>query len=375
MADLVSTPVSSDRLGSQPQVAVEPQAPTLTLKDLPREMPLKWTWSCREVEYHPDYQVLADTTRSPQPGDVVLVQLESTGYHTKINTADNGRLRLYPSDVLVCVFGNRYATDAYEGRVEGTEKLHILTGAGMVGTVQAKYRTMKNPTNVTFLGYLGDEQGHRINLKDRLFRPRPLETALDNVIMMIGTGMNSGKTTTAVRLVKSLLGRGVKVATCKLTGSVSHQDLHEMSATTPHDVRDFSDYGFPSTYLCETDELVSLFETMLTDALEVEPDVIVMEVADGLLQQETDLLLRNPRVRQHVRGVIHTAACASSALFGLSQLEACGHEVIAVSGLITNSPLFVQELSARTEVPIASSAGAGEALAELAMRHVGLPVD
>ena len=35
-----------------------------------------------------------------------------------------------------------------------------------------------------------------------------------------------------------------------------------LSASAVH-VTDFSDYGFPSTYKCESEELLVLFETML----------------------------------------------------------------------------------------------------------------
>jgi hypothetical protein len=90
-------------------------------------------------------------------------------------------------------------------------------------------------------------------------------------------------------LAKALLRLGLRVAACKVTGSISHRDLNELRATGVHDVRDFSDYGFPSTYLCENAELIDLFEAILTDAAIASPDIVVMEIADGLLQRETQM--------------------------------------------------------------------------------------
>lgn len=350
-------------------VAAELRPRRLTLADFPDETPIKWTWSCRELTPHRRYTVLAQTAEAPRAGDVALVEIDKLGYHSKITTSDQGRLRLYPCDVLVTVFGNRYATDAYEGRITGADELHMLTGAGMIGTVTCRHRKMKAPTQLSLLGYLGDEQGARLNLKQLQFRPRQLECEGPPVILMIGTGMNSGKTTTGTKLIKSLLAQGLRVAACKLTGSVSHNDLLELRSTGAHDVRDFSDYGFPSTYLCDTDELVPLFETMLADAGRANPDLIVMEIADGLLQRETQLLLRHPTIRRSVRGVLHTAGCAASALYGISQLEQCGHQVIGVSGLVTSAPLFVRELAQQTRVPVCSSTDAGAGLAQQVMQH------
>ncbi len=340
----------------------------LTLGDFPTHLPLKWSWACRELVPHRHYQVLPQQAAPPQPGDVALVQIDKLGYHGKIATSDQGRLRLYPCDALVGVFGNRYATDAYEGRVESTDSLHLLTGGGMLGTVVSRHKKMKAPTQCTFLGYLADEQGERLNLKSLQFRPTRLPTPPDNVVLLIGTGMNSGKTTTGTKLVKALLAQGLRVSVCKLTGSVSHNDLYEMRATGAHDVRDFSDYGFPSTYLCDCDELLALFQTMLADAAQVEPDVVVMEIADGLLQRETRMLLQHELVRSGVRGVVHTAGCAASALYGVAQLEQAGHKVIAVSGLITSSPLFVRELAEHCTATICSSTDSGEGLAGQVMQ-------
>lgn len=351
-----------------PQSLLDPQPDRPTLADsLGTSLP-KWTWSCRELVPHRHYPLVSDQSAPPSPGDVALVQIEKLGYHSKITTSDQGRLRLYTGDTLVTVFGNRYATDAYEGLVQSTESLHLLTGGGMIGTVTARHRQMKNPTQVRFLGYLGSEHGQRLNLKQLQFRPAQPEQAFPNLILLVGTGMNSGKTTTGTRLTRGLLAHGLRVAACKITGSVSERDQYEMRATGAHDVRDFSDYGFPSTYLCDQEELLQLFETMLADALRIQPDVVVMEIADGLLQRETQLLLRHESIRRHVRGIVHTAGCAASALYGLAQLEGCGHDVIALSGVITNSPLFVRELTELTNVPVCSSAEQSDALALQVMK-------
>jgi hypothetical protein len=340
----------------------------------PQNNQTKWTWSCRNLLPHTEYPVRYDDRGLPQAGDVAMVRVENLGYHIKLMTAQQGQLRLYPGDQLVGVFGHRYATDAYEAQVVTLDNLSVLTNAGMIGTVLSKHQDMKKPTFVTFLHYLTDEHGQRLNLKRAHFHPKRSSQSLGNIILVVGSGMNSGKTTTMMKLTRSLLERGVRVAACKLTGSVSTNDRGELCATGAHFVTDFSDYGFPSTYLCGEDELHALFHTMMADAAAARPDVTVVEIADGLLQRETRLLLESPVIQRQVQGVVMAATCASSAIFGLDQLHAHGHQVVTVSGIITNSPLFMRELMSQRETAIASSAGNGEELAQVVMQYLELGI-
>src|SRR5215467_11031132 len=80
-----------------------------------------------------------------------------------------------------------------------------------------------------------------------------------------------------------------------------------------------------------------------------------MEVADGFLQRETQLLLGSEEFRSRVRGVVVAAACSGSALCAAESIKSAGFEVWAVSGLLTNSPLFMQEFASRSPIPVVSS--------------------
>jgi hypothetical protein len=320
----------------------------------------------------PGCQLLRDDIAAPQVGDFALVQVTTIGYHSRIATTEGHKLRLYPGDVVTGVFGNRYATDAFEAEVRSTENLHILTDAGMIGTVRSRHAETKRPTELRFLGYLGDTSGQRLNLRAFRAHPAPTSSKLKSVLLVVGTAMNSGKTTTAAKLVKSLLRRGIRVTACKLTGSVCQRDRGEFHAAGAHFAQDFSDYGFPSTYLATEEQLLGLFESMLADAAQADPDITVLEVADGVLQRETKLLLGHSEVRRRVDGVVLAAPCSASALFGIEQLHEHGHRVVAVSGRITNSPLCMREFADGSSIPVASSAGDADELAALVIEHFRL---
>ncbi|MEO1338187.1 MAG: hypothetical protein AAFV29_21260, partial [Myxococcota bacterium] len=142
----------------------------------------------------------------------------------------------------------------------------------------------------------------------------------------------------------------------KVTGSVCPNDAGELAATGAPYVRDFSDYGFPSTYLLPKAKVKQLFFTMVADAVDAGADAVVVELADGVLQRETAAMIADADIRACCAGALLAAPCALSAMMGVEVIHRAGLDVVGVTGLITNAPLFVREFSARSSVPVLSSA-------------------
>ena len=334
----------------------------------------KLGWACRALDPGEAYALLPDRSMPPRVGDVALFRVSSIGNHTRIITAQNLRERLYEGDRIVGTFGNRYATDAFEARVDGLEPLHIVTNAGMVATVRSRCLEVKPATTVRFLGYVGDARGQVVNLRDVSRRQGRLERLEAPLVLVVGTGMNAGKTTCAARLTRALTDRGLRVASCKLTGSVSPGDVLEQQAAGAVDSRDFSDYGLPSTYLASRAELRRLYAAMTSDVAKARPDLVLMEVADGLLQRETAMVLTDAAIRRDVAGVVLAARCAPAALDALSRIERAGHRALLVSGVITNSPLFVRELQAHTGTLVACARTDQDGTARRVLSALELPM-
>jgi len=319
-------------------------------------MGIYWSWACRKVKSASGLELEESPTAPPVPGDLALLRVDEMGFHKHITTAENRRLRLYPGAQFVGVFGNRYASDAFEAEVVGIEDIGLLTGAGMIGTVKSKYGNMADATRLSLVGFARGADGQRLNLKKELFRPTTSRQKPANLIYVVGTSMNSGKTTTCTRLIRALSDLGLKVAACKLTGSVSNHDPDELAAASAHKVTDFSDFGFASTYLASKEDLMDLFHAMLADVAAVSPDVVVMELADGLLQRETAMLLNDPEIKQAGRGIVLSAGGSISALWCADHLQKLGYRVIAVSGRFTSSPLAMREYAENdSNIPVVSS--------------------
>jgi hypothetical protein len=330
---------------------------------------VKWSWACRILP-HETYRVDPSQSVEPHVGDIAVVKVEQVGHHAAMMNVNNRKLRLYRGDLIVGVFGNRYATDAVEAEVSGFRDLSLLTSAGMIGTVRSKHQDFGKSTTISFVSFLNGAGGRRVNLKElRSFNPSP-ESRVDNLIAIVGTGMNCGKTTCVSKLVKQLCDDGLKVGACKLTGSVSNRDQDEMRSAYANATLDFSDYGFPSTYLATREELLSLFKAMMSDLAKSNVDLVVMELADGVLQRETAMLLSEARIKEALKGIVLTADSAPAALYAVDKLKKLGHRIIAVSGRLTSSPLFVKEFQKNSTVEVGSSADTGKELADIVTKFV-----
>jgi hypothetical protein len=77
-------------------------------------------------------------------------------------------------------------------------------------------------------------------------------------------------------------------------------------------------------------------------------DVLVMEIADGLLQRETEMLLRSAYVQGRIDGCVFSSGEAMGAIAGVQWLQAQQLPVLALAGTITRSPLARAEAEQAT---------------------------
>ena len=83
-----------------------------------------------------------------------------------------------------------------------------------------------------------------------------------------------------------------------------------------------------------------------------EPDVVVIEIADGILQRETKMLLENKTFMSVVDHVVFSCGDSLSALSGVNVLREMNIFPTALSGLFTASPLLIDEVRKTVDVPV-----------------------
>lgn len=304
----------------------------------------------------------------PAAGDLVLARIERLGQHAHLQLPDGRRSTLFRGDEVVLAYGARYAPDQYEGRVpDDLSPCDLLAGGGIAGQALTWPVGLRKPTRIEPIGLLGDEQGRPLNLRRFALPAIALaDRRRAPVLAIVGSSMNSGKTTAAASLIRGATRSGMRVAAAKVTGTGASGDFWMYVDAGAEHVLDFTDCGYASTYLVGTAAVESVCMQLVAHLQTQAPELIVLEIADGLFQTETAALLRSSAFRNLVDGVIYCAADAMGAAGGVDWLEQRGLKVLGVSGKLTSSPLAQREAAAATRLVVwtreelAGSAAIGE---------------
>jgi hypothetical protein len=260
---------------------------------------------------------------------------------------------MFEGDEIAVVFGNRYAPDQFEAIVpDRMEPCRLVAAGGVAARLLNSHGRMKRATRITPLGLLADAEGNPLNLSSfRLAQPATINPE-PLVVVVAGTSMNAGKTTACASLVKGLVRHGLQVAAAKITGTGAGSDYRSLVDAGADPVYDFLDAGYVSTYRIDRHDLVDIVMILGGHLAASNPDVIVLEVADGLLQRETARLFVTPEFTSWVDGVVFAANDALGAQAGVAWLAARQLPVIAITGVLTSSPLAMREAEAATGLPV-----------------------
>jgi hypothetical protein len=293
----------------------------------------------------------------PRLGDVMYGRIMSLGAHRELENK-NGRIhRLTDSTTALFVYGNRYATDAFEAFVpdEPVNNVDLVARSGVIGRVETRNSRMVTPTTVRILGQVFDKDGVPVNtLEHPVVSPRTEAKKLprSKLILICGTSMNSGKSTAAVACCWALTAMGHQVRASKVTGTASLKEILHMNDAGATVYNDFTYLGYPSTYMLGEDEVFHIFDQLDLKFANNPRNFWVVEIADGILQRETAMLLSNSEVKDRIHRLVFCASDAFGAIGGLHVLdEVYGLQADAISGIVAGSPLGIRELQDYTKVP------------------------
>jgi len=332
-----------------------------------------WSFTTRRVD-RARVKTLLNGNLQPRVGDLLLARIETLGHHGKLQLVDGRRRRLFRGDLIIVAYANRYACEQFEAEVpQSLAGCHLVAGGGIAALALSWHdRIIKGPTTIQPLGLLADDQGRRINLEDfalPALQPRP---AIPPLFAVVGTAMDAGKTETAAHLVRGLKSTGRRTGYIKITGTGAGGDTWLLQDAGADCVLDFTDAGLPSTYRAPTARIEHAMDLLVSHMAAAGVDAIVMEVADGVYQKETATLLRSSTFAQRVSGILLAARDAMGASAGIRALAEQPRPVLALSGLLSASPLQRREAQAALGIEsfnreeLASPAVARRLLARLA---------
>jgi len=278
-------------------------------------------------------------------------------------------------DVIVGALGHRKALRGYSGhlpkKLKPGDVVQVLNIGGVLGICDSANPDVGAPFDCKVLGtvltfpYLGE----RIGVPARagaspLDRSTPLEMRGTPVIALAGTCMDSGKTAAACAIVGRLRHLGQRVAACKATGVSLRRDVLAMEDAGASDTMIFSDFGIVAT---TSDNGPALTRALLSGLAKKDPDVIVLELGDGLLgAYGVGAILEDRAIRDALTAVVLCANDPVSAWGGAKILrEDYGIDPAVVTGPATDNAVGVQQIDERVGLPAINALSNGVALGDL----------
>lgn len=322
----------------QPSVAAEfNAAASCTGKRLANA---KRAYTTRHVPPESMAGLLEDAQLVPRAGDLVLARVQRVGKHAALELTDSRRATMFVGDEVLVAYAARYAPDQFLAEVPASMgPCHLAASGGVAASVTARHGAVSAPTELLPLGLLVDAQGERLNVSRFALPKGQPDGARPLTIVSLGTSMNAGKTTSAAYLIRGLIAAGLRVGGAKITGTGSGNDSNLLRDAGADLVLDFTDAGHTSTFGLDLPALEGILDAVQTRMQAERVDALVMEIADGLLQRETEMLLRSPHVQRRVDGCIFSSGEAMGAIAGVQWLQAQKLPVLTLAGTITRSPL------------------------------------
>ncbi len=307
----------------------------------------------------------------------VLVAVRVLNNKSRYNQLEltSGRMAtVNQGDVVVGALGHRKALRGYSGhlpsKLQQGDTIQLLNIGGVLGVCDSANPDVGPPFDCKVLGtvlsfpYLGERIGVPARAGAGAFDESvKLDTRDVPVIAMAGTCMDSGKTAAACAIVGRLRHLGFKVAACKATGVSLRRDVLAMEDAGAGETMIFSDFGIVATTEANGPALT---RSLLTGLAANRPDVIVLELGDGLLgAYGVEAILSDKSIRDALTAVVLCANDPVSAWGGAKILRNdFGIEPAVVTGPATDNEVGIQQIDERLSLPAINALSNGVALGD-----------
>jgi hypothetical protein len=312
---------------------------------------------------------VVSSSRSPRAGDVVVVRALTDSATYNMLELPTGRLaKINPGDLLIGVLGRRRALKGFVGdvpiQVTAGDELHLLNMGGVIGCCTGHHSSLGDAIKLEVIGFASNEDGQILNIADAALPPKTSLGESAPLVLIAGTSMNSGKTYAATELIKQATRAGLKVAAAKLSGVACLRDTMNMSDHGAIATASFLDCGLPSTV--DIGDLAPTAKAIIARLNEVSPDLIVIELGDGILGgYSVDTVFVDPELREATAALVFCASDYVGAWGGIELLRKRGVEVDVISGSVTDSRMGGDYIKGEFQVPAANARREGSLLFEL----------
>jgi hypothetical protein len=277
-------------------------------------------------------------------GTVLAVQaLEDKSIYNEMELPTGRMSKLKKGDVLAVALGSRMALKGFAGHLPKSLKvddvIHVLNFGGVAGVcTSANTQEVGEPLRVRVLGGIA-RNGRLLNIGEAsLFKPADTLKSDIPLIITTGTSMDSGKTTVAVEITKTLTRMGMKLAGAKVTGVAAMRDLHKMEDYGVYEAVSFVDCGITSTAMIGDEQILAVAKGALNHLSRSNPDAIIVEFGDGLMGRYGVMpILKDAQIQKNVRLHIGCARDPAGAIMLGSICNEIGLPLDVISGPVTDN--------------------------------------
>lgn len=294
---------------------------------------------------------------SASEGEAIVAQvIGSRKKYGEIELTDGRMSKMREGDFIAGALGERKALEGIVGtipeKIKCGDDLNILNLGGVIGTAVSWNKDhVSSPVTVKVLGSVFHND-KPVNIHNYSLKPETKLKMKIPIIAVMGTSMGVGKTTVATELIHVLVKqKGLKVAAAKLTGVATQRDILAMKDVGAVKTLTFHDVGLTST-LNNHDGVVPATKTILNTLSLVKPDIIVVELGDGIIGwYGVEKLLNDKEFIQSVSFIILCASDLVGAVGAKDLLIRKGLIPDFFAGPVTNNTAGTDYLEQILKIP------------------------
>jgi hypothetical protein len=306
---------------------------------------------------------------APRAGDVVVVRVLTDNATYNMLELPTGRLaKVNPGDILAGVLGRRRALKGFVGdvpeSVSAGDELHLLNLGGVIGRCSGHHSSLNDAIKAEVIGLAVNDEGTVRNIADQALPVREQLGATAPLVVIAGACMNSGKTYAATEIIQQATRAGLRVAAAKLSGIACLRDTLNMADHGAIATASFLDCGLPSTV--GAGDLAPMAKTIIARLNESAPDLIVIELGDGILGgYSVESIFDDTEFRGAMAALVFCASDYVGAWGGIELFKRRGIGIDLVAGSVTDSQMGEDFIQDEFGVPAANARRNGKKLFEL----------
>jgi len=266
-------------------------------------------------------------------GDYVAGEITGAPHRVyRIELASGRMVQALSGDCIIGAFGNRAATLEGVGSYKDIngDRMNAMTSAGLFGRVTSMSQVLPAVLDLKYLGHTVRDAG-KVCMSDFALKSDEGQFTVPT-ILLVGTSMSAGKTTTGRLIVHELEKLGKKVVGAKLTGAGRYRDILSFRDAGAHAVFDFVDVGLPSTVVPE-EEFRAAIRPLLHHIDSLNPDFLVVEAGASPLEPYNGAAA----IAELGENITCTVLCASDPYAVVGVEKAFGLRPDLVSGPATST--------------------------------------